>query len=60
LIIIDDFDKDDFELHDYAESDESKEKLKEEWKNDFFGVGPVESNSRGMPVKHNSNVIVID
>jgi hypothetical protein len=59
LIIIDDFDKLDFELQDIEESDKSRKKLKEEWKTDFLFF---DKSNRGKrkAMKHNSDVIVID
>lgn len=61
MIIIDDFDTDDFELETFTESDESKEKLKEEWEHDVFNFDRFKGEMVGETFKDQTDdIIVID
>lgn len=58
---MDDFDKDDFKLEDFTESDECKEKLKEEWKEDLFGFDRFKSKMAQDGFQQpESDIIIID
>ena len=61
MITIDDFDRDDFELQDFIESYESREKLKGEWKQDMFRFDSCKDKMSDHVLKEqNTDIIIIE